>query len=41
MQQRRNDCKIDAKLFDNVVTQNKDVRRRLLVLSYDLNINVL
>jgi len=25
MQQRRNDCKIDAKLFDNVVTKNKDI----------------
>lgn len=25
MQQRRNDCKIDASLFENVVTANKDV----------------
>ncbi|KIM88150.1 hypothetical protein PILCRDRAFT_814063 [Piloderma croceum F 1598] len=25
MQQKRNDCKIDAKLFENVVTKNKDI----------------
>ncbi len=25
MQQKRNDAKIDAKLFDNIVTQNKEV----------------
>ena len=26
MQQRRNDAKIDAKLFDTIVTKNKEVR---------------
>ena len=31
MQQRRNDCKIDANLFNNVVTKNKDVSHRLLL----------
>lgn len=25
MQQRRNDAKIDAKLFENIVTENKEV----------------
>lgn len=25
MQQKRNDCKIDAKLFDNIVTKRKEV----------------
>jgi phosphoribosylaminoimidazolecarboxamide formyltransferase/IMP cyclohydrolase len=25
LQQRRNDCKIDASLFENVVTKNKEV----------------
>lgn len=25
LQQRRNDVKIDAKLFENIVSQNKDV----------------
>jgi phosphoribosylaminoimidazolecarboxamide formyltransferase/IMP cyclohydrolase len=25
MQQKRNDCKIDAKLFENIVTKNKDL----------------
>lgn len=25
LQQRRNDCKIDASLFENIVTKNKDV----------------
>jgi phosphoribosylaminoimidazolecarboxamide formyltransferase / IMP cyclohydrolase len=28
MQQKRNDAKIDASLFQNVVTANKEVRRR-------------
>lgn len=26
MQQKRNDCKISKALFDNLVTQNKEVR---------------
>ena len=26
MQQRRNDAKIDASLFNNIVTKNKEVR---------------
>lgn len=30
MQQRRNDCKIDASLFENVVTKNKDVSYAVL-----------
>jgi phosphoribosylaminoimidazolecarboxamide formyltransferase/IMP cyclohydrolase len=25
LQQRRNDCKIDASLFENIVTKNKEV----------------
>jgi AICAR transformylase/IMP cyclohydrolase PurH len=32
LQQRRNDVKIDAKLFENIVTKNKDVRPLLLAL---------
>lgn len=28
MQQKRNDCKIDAKLFENVVTKRKEVGYR-------------
>lgn len=27
LQQRRNDAKIDANLFTNIVTKNKEVRR--------------
>jgi len=26
LRQKRNDCKIDSKLFENIVTKNKDVR---------------
>ena len=29
LQQRRNDAKIDAKLFENIVTKNKEVRSPL------------
>ena len=34
LQQRRNDCKIDASLFKNVVTKNKDVSWPLLAYKY-------
>jgi len=33
LQQRRNDVKIDAKLFENIVSQNKDVSEPLDPLS--------
>lgn len=29
LQQRRNDCKIDESLFQNIVTSNKEVRSSL------------
>jgi AICAR transformylase/IMP cyclohydrolase PurH len=33
LQQRRNDCKIDETLFQNIVTSNKDVSAALYALS--------
>ncbi len=36
MQQKRNDAKIDAKLFENIVTTNKEVHGFRFVCIYNL-----